>query len=177
MSRSVWRDFAAAPTVHWVTVDTIVRGAVSASEDEQIMRVDLLVDGGLRAVDIVPPYEWKRDTTREINGAAPAPIARRGHRGTHDRFGIPHGDRGQRQGHDCAAFAWRSRAGVDTGAVLHPLGGWSRQGGVQGLSRRDDAGNYWVDRPAHGYSATLTPFASITSSMMRCHDAVLVARP
>lgn len=163
--------------MHWVTVDTIVRGTVSASEDEQIMRVDLLVDGGLRAVDTVPPYEWNRDTTRAINGARRLQLRAVDIAGRTTVSESPHGDRGQRQGHDCAAFAWRSRAGVDTGAVLHPLGGWSRQGGVQGLSRRDDAGNYWVDRPAHGYSATLTPFASITSSMMRCHDAVLVARP
>jgi hypothetical protein len=40
----------------------------NAFDDQQIVKVDLLVDGELRLVDTVAPYEFAWDTTRELGG-------------------------------------------------------------------------------------------------------------
>jgi hypothetical protein len=69
--RAQRRD-AEPPSVEWLAADPVVRDSVtlaaSATDDERIVKVDLLVDGELRAVDTVAPYEWTWDTTRELNG-------------------------------------------------------------------------------------------------------------
>jgi hypothetical protein len=42
--------------------------SVEASDDTRIAKVDIRVDGELRLVDAVAPFEWTWDTTQELNG-------------------------------------------------------------------------------------------------------------
>jgi hypothetical protein len=65
---------AAAPTVVWnqPASGAVVSGpavlSATASDDQEVVKVDVLVDGALRLVDTGAPYEWAWDTTRELNG-------------------------------------------------------------------------------------------------------------
>ena len=71
--RAQERD-AAGPDVDWVAppdgaiLSNTVTVAATATDDEQIAKVDFWVDGELRVVDPEAPYEWSWDTRRELNG-------------------------------------------------------------------------------------------------------------
>ena len=62
------------PQIDWIqpAQGAILSGATAVSgsvvDDQQIVKVDLLVDGRLRSVDATPPYEWSWDTTADLNG-------------------------------------------------------------------------------------------------------------
>ena len=66
---------AMPPTVTWeapadgAAVNGIVSVRASATDDEQIAKVDFWVDGVLRMADTTPPYEWEWDTRDSFNGA------------------------------------------------------------------------------------------------------------
>jgi hypothetical protein len=67
---------AAPPSLAWVSPafgatlsGKTARLAASAGDDQQVVKVDLRVDGDLRLVDTDPPFEWEWDTTRELNGS------------------------------------------------------------------------------------------------------------
>src|SRR5688572_217632 len=65
---------AAPPQVTWDQPEAgAVRSGIATisaivSDDQQIVKVDALIDGVLRFVDDVPPYEWTWDTTKDLNG-------------------------------------------------------------------------------------------------------------
>ena len=72
--RSQQRD-AAPPEAVWVaplegaTVAGITTVAAEGADDEQIVKMDLWIDGALAMVDTAPPYEWAWDTREDLNGA------------------------------------------------------------------------------------------------------------
>ena len=66
---------ASPPDIAWVSpaygatvTGKTARLAASANDDQQVVKVDVWVDGDLRLVDSDPPFEWQWDTTRELNG-------------------------------------------------------------------------------------------------------------
>lgn len=71
--RAQQRD-AAPPDVDWVeplegaVVSETVTVTATAVDDEQIAKVDVLVDGAMRLVDDQAPFEFSWDTTGELNG-------------------------------------------------------------------------------------------------------------
>jgi hypothetical protein len=71
--RSQRRD-AVPPVVDWqapldgATVAGVVPIRAAASDDEQVAKVDFLIDGILRMADTTAPYEWAWDTRDDFNG-------------------------------------------------------------------------------------------------------------
>jgi hypothetical protein len=65
---------AAPPQVAWTAPanGAVLSGtaqiAATAQDDQQVVKVDVWVDGALRLIDDAAPYQWSWDTTSELNG-------------------------------------------------------------------------------------------------------------